>query len=200
MGDIVWRLFALQETNFEREAPSVTGEGTGGADDAVTGDEAGDRVGRDGASDGADSLRALEMVGELLVGDGLAGGDAEEVLPDTELEGGAMEANGDGGIAEAVKVGGRRPGIPGDGEPEPIGEAEAFVDGAFAKGEPFEAGLPQAEPSGAVLGAERKGRDGEIRRRIRGQRGGPDGVLRIVRVRKKGRNRYCKCSRLHGWF
>lgn len=162
-GELVFGLFALQETIFEGDSPSVSGEGTGGTDDAVTGDEEGDRVGGDCASDGANGLGALDMSGNTPVGDGMAVGDAEEGLPDGDLERCAVEANRNGGVTEDGPLREWRLGGLKNREAAPGSEPVQLGDGTGAEGEPFEARLAQSDPCGFHWGDDREGRDGGFR-------------------------------------
>src|SRR3989344_315529 len=72
-------------------APMVVTEDAGGSDDAVAGDEEGDRVPADGGADGALRVRTLDAQRDGAVRREMACGDAQKRFPDFQLEGGALE-------------------------------------------------------------------------------------------------------------
>src|SRR4051794_443754 len=66
-GGACWRELALvvEEPLFVRQAAGVAGQGAVAADDAVAGDDDGDRVGSVGGADRATGGGAADAVGEL---------------------------------------------------------------------------------------------------------------------------------------
>ncbi len=85
--------FEGEEEFFGIEAAGVTGQTAVAADDAVAGDDDGDRVGGIGGGYGADGLGVADAAGQFGVGDGGAVGDFQQLRPDRTLEGRSREAN-----------------------------------------------------------------------------------------------------------
>ena len=85
-----------QEPLFAPEAAAVAGELRAGAaaDDAVAGDDYGDRVAAVSGADCAHGLGVVDSVGDGLVAGGLAVADAEKLLPDLALKRGAVQGQG----------------------------------------------------------------------------------------------------------
>src|SRR3954454_23742005 len=79
--------FVVEQLALHIQATGVAGELAGRADDAVAGDDDGDRVHGVRVADCAGD--AAELTPELDVGDGLAVGDLDERVPDALLELGA---------------------------------------------------------------------------------------------------------------
>src|SRR4051794_11674503 len=98
------------------QAASVAGERPVGADDAVAGDDDGDRVAAIGGADRARGPGALDALGELAVADRLAVGDRAQRLPDLLLERRAGERQVDVEVAPvAGEVLGELGADPGEG-------------------------------------------------------------------------------------
>src|SRR5579863_3186055 len=91
--------FEVEQETLELEAAAVAGERAVGADDAVAGDDHGDRVAPVGAADGAACRGASDRLGDLGVGPGLAVGDGDQGLPDAALESGAVRRQRQGELA-----------------------------------------------------------------------------------------------------
>lgn len=95
--------FVFEEPGFAVEAAAVAGEFSRGADDAVAGDDDGEKVVSVGAADGARGCGGGDGGGLLAVGAGFAGGDGAEVGPGAEFEG---RAGGGEGAGEVKAVAG----------------------------------------------------------------------------------------------
>src|SRR4051794_34400190 len=79
--------FVVEQLALHIQAAGVAGELAGRADDAMAGDDDGDRVHGVRVADRAGD--AAQLTRELAVGDGLAVGDLDERVPDALLERGA---------------------------------------------------------------------------------------------------------------
>jgi hypothetical protein len=78
--------FQGQEFFFDGQATAVAGEFSVAADNAMTGDDDGNRIGAVGQADCPRSVGIAEAAGELAVRDGFSVGDFAESFPDGELE------------------------------------------------------------------------------------------------------------------
>ena len=59
--------FMIEKPALAFNATAVSGEGSVGADDAVAGDDDGDRIGSIGCADGANSVRMADVLSELSI-------------------------------------------------------------------------------------------------------------------------------------
>ena len=96
-------VFVVEEPAFGGESAGEADESAVVSDDTVTGLEDGQGVAVVGEADGAAGAGLAELLGELGVGAGLAGGDLVEQRPDASLE---VGAGGGGGQFEAEAVAG----------------------------------------------------------------------------------------------
>jgi hypothetical protein len=132
-------LFEVEQQALAVETAAVAGQGAGGADHPVAGEDDRDRVAAVGHADGPARAGTAEPGGELPVAGGVAVGDVGEQLPHLPLEAGAAERDGeveDGEVAGEVGVQlldrareRRRVGEPVGAEADGVPAVELEVDG-----------------------------------------------------------------------
>ena len=150
--------FEGEEGGFAGEAAGVAGEGAVLAEDAVAGDDPAEGVASGGGADGAVGAGGAEAAGDFAVGAGVAVGDGGDFVPDAELEGGAVEVDGE--VEGAALAGGDllklEAGLGEEGVVllfEPAGGDSGGV-GAVGEGEAGEFFVAGGEEEGAERGLE----------------------------------------------
>ena len=90
-------LFPTEDCLFSRGSVAVVSESTGTADDPVARNEVGNRISPDGTSHGPAGCGFPDYPGQILVAGQTPRRDAQQSLPDLDLEIGALEQQGYGG-------------------------------------------------------------------------------------------------------
>lgn len=84
-------LFRVQQAALAVEAPAVASQPSITADDAVAGDDDGDAIGGAGAGDGAHGAGTTDGLRDFGIGLRAACGNGLQVVPNLELECGAVQ-------------------------------------------------------------------------------------------------------------